>query len=651
MRKATQQKLVSSVLIAVPVALVVVSGFAPVRAGNTRLQTVEPKVYPAEEKAQPPKAGEQATFDGQIAPLLGKYCTPCHNNMSAAGGYNFAQKQEIAAITKDQVRWRKVAQQIQQRSMPPKGTPQPTDAERDQVVQWLTATLDAASATLAPTDPGRVVIHRLNRQEYNNTVRDLLGITSNPADKFPADGGGGGGFDNNADTLYLPPILMERYLDAADQIMSEVKPERLFVVRPKTFAEAPKTAKTILEHFAFRAYRRPVEAAEMQTLMRLYHTAVKNGGNWEAGVKLAMKAVLVSPNFLFRVERPQPTDAAYPLNDFEIASRLSYFLWASMPDDQLLRLALQKKLGDPRTLEQQVRRMRESPKFREFVRSFTGQWLRVRELYTSAQPDGNKFREYTPSLRNAMFQETVLFTESILRRDASLLELVDADYTYLNEELAKHYGIGGVTHKDMRQVRLSDRRRGGLLTMGSVLTLSSYPLRTSPVLRGKWILSEFLGTPPPPPPPVVATLSQDDTPSKEGLTFRQRLEKHREKPECASCHARIDPLGFGLENYDPIGRWRDKIAEVAVDASAELPDGSKFAGPMELKQVILGRKEEFLRNLTEKMLAYALGRGLQENDLPTVRRIIEAVKKDDYRSTTLLLEVVRSYPFQYRKNG
>lgn len=618
-------------LTAVPL-LMAVSGFAP-------------------GQKEPPKPADQAALDAQIAPVLKQYCQGCHGENSAAGGINLAKYKTVADLQKDQTNWRKILTQIRERTMPPSGSPQPSTEERTMLVTWLAATLDKTDESLLPKDPGRVLIHRLNREEYNNTIRDLFGVNNNPADKFPADGGGGGGFDNNADTLYIPPILMERYLDAATDILSKVSPERLFIARPAKGVLPEVAARKILSFYAFRAYRRPVEPAELEKLMALYTGATKKGASFADSVKLAMKAVLVSPNFLFRVEPERLTKDAYPLNDFEIASRLSYFLWSSMPDEQLFRLAQQKKLRDPQVLEQQVRRMRESPKFHAFAKNFAGQWLRIRELYTGAQPDRGRFPEYTPTLRDAMFQETVLFFESVMREDTPVLKLIDADYTYLNEELAKHYGIPNVSGPEMRRVSLQDGRRGGLLTMGSVLTLSSYPLRTSPVLRGKWMLSEFLGTPPPPPPPVVAFLSQEDGVNKEGKSFRQRLEMHREKPECATCHSRIDPLGFGLENYDAIGRWRDKIGEAAVDASGTLPSGDKFTGSRELRQLLLKRKEEFLRNITEKTLAYALGRGLQPYDLPSVKRIMTAMEKGNFSSTTLLLEVVKSYPFQYRKNG
>src|SRR5581483_4495034 len=337
------------------------------------------------------------------------------------------------------------------------------------------------------------------------------------------------------------------------------------------------------------------------------------------------------------------------VSDYELASRLSYFLWSSMPDEELFRWAGANQLHEPKMLEQQVARMIRDPKSRVFTESFSSQWLRVRELRTAAQPDPNRFPNFTPALRDAMYREVVDFFDSVLREDASLLGLLSADYTFVNSSLAKLYGIDGVEGEQFRRVKLADDKRGGLLGMAAVLTLTSYPQRTSPVLRGKWVLEEILGTPPPPPPPLVKSLPPDDSPV-DGLTLRQQLEKHRAQPECAACHVRMDPLGFGLENFDPIGAWRARIGNQPVDASGVLPDGEKFEGPAQLKKVLLGRKEEFIRNLTRKMLAFALGRGLEYYDTPAVNRITKALASHDYRSSVLISQIVQSFPFEYRRN-
>lgn len=619
-------------------------------AGMALAQGEKPR--PAGAAPQKRAASDQVAFEMHVKPVLTEFCVGCHGAHKPAGGVNLDKFATVTAIQKDQTTWRKALAQVREQAMPPAGLPQPSSEQRDQLSRWLAETLDNAPESVLPRSPGRVLLHRLSRTEYNNTVRDLLGVDIRPADAFPADAGGGGGFDNNADTLFLPPILMERYLEAAEQVLNAAKPERLYPVRPSQAVPARHAARQTLTRFAARAFRRPAEPAEVNRLLGLYDGAVKRGAAWGPAVKLALKATLVSPNFLYRVEREQKgTGAAHAVGDYELASRLSYFLWATMPDDTLLALAAKKKLSEPAVLDAQVRRMLASPKSKAFSDSFAGQWLRVRNLYGVANPDPKRFPEFTPDLRDAMYAETVTFFDDVVRQNRSLLNLLDAPYTFVNEELARHYGIPGVSGKQMRRVALNDStgRRGGVLTQAAVLTLTSYPQRTSPVLRGKWVLEEVLGTPPPPPPGVVATLSADDAP-KEGLTFRQRLEKHREKPECAGCHSRMDPLGFGLENYDAIGRWREKIGDVAVDASGQMPSGEKFAGPAELKRYLLAsRKDTFVRNLSERMLSFALGRGLEPYDLPAARRIAASVEKNGCRSQTLIAEIVKSYPFRYRK--
>jgi len=399
-----------------------------------------------------------------------------------------------------------------------------------------------------------------------------------------------------------------------------------------------------------RGFRRPVDSQDIDRLMKVYDRASQKGQAFETATRTALSAILVSPNFLFRVELDQATNQPYRINDYELATRMSYFLWASMPDEELFRLAGEGRLHEPAIVQEQVSRMVRDPKSKVFAESFASQWLRVRELKTAAQPDPHRFPDYTPALREAMYGETIKFFDSVVRDDESLLTLISADYTFLNSDLAAIYGIQGVNGQDLRRVKLSDDHRGGVLGMGAILTLTSYPQRTSPVLRGKWVLEEILGTPPPPPPPLVKSLPQDDSPV-DGLTLRQQLEKHRQKAECSACHVRMDPLGFGLENFDPIGRWRTRIGSQAVDASGMLPGGEHFEGPAELRKVLLSRKDEFVRNVTQKMLAYALGRGLEYYDGPAVKSICKAVAENDYRSSVLISEIVKSFPFQYRRNA
>lgn len=599
--------------------------------------------------AFPVSAVTAPSFEADVRPHLETYCYKCHGSEKPKAGINLTVFTNAASIHREPKTWESVLQQLNENLMPPKDKPRPSPEERLVLIESVRHLLENPDPALVPKDPGHKLIHRLSRSEYNNTVRDLLGVDFRPADTFPVDGGGGGGFDNNASTLFIPPILMERYLDAADEILARVKPERIFVAQPGFFTSKRSTAQKIAEHFGMRAFRRPIEKGEVERLLAIYDGAIGNKEPYEQSVKKMLKVILISPHFLFRIESDRNSTGPHRITDYELASRLSYFLWASMPDEELFKLAAENRLSAPSVLEKQVNRMMHDPKARTFSENFVSQWLRVRELYTSAQPDPNKFPEFSPKLRDAMYQEPIEFFHSILSENRSLLQLLDADYTFVNEDLAKIYGIEGVKGDALRRVKLDKGGRGGILTMGSTLAVTSYPLRTSPVLRGKWVLEEILGTPPPPPPPLVDALPPDDRVVND-LTFRKRLEKHRREPNCASCHNRLDPLGFSLENFDPIGRWRAEVRGVPVDASGELPTGEKFTGPSELKQVLLAKKQQFIRNVTEKMLAYALGRGVEYYDYPTVKGIMETLAKNNYSSMTLISEIAKSYPFQYRRD-
>jgi hypothetical protein len=546
-----------------------------------------------------------AEFDRDVKPLLKTYCFQCHGPQKAKGDVNLSAFAGDGVVERDPKLWGTVLEQLNDRNMPPKKKPQPSAAERERITSWLHESLAHLDFSKLPKDPGRVTLHRLNRAEYNNTVRDLLGVHTHPADAFPADGAGGGGFDNNADTLFIPPLLMEQYLAAASDVLREAPADRLFTTRPKDGLSNHDAAKKIIERFATRAFRRPVNGDEVERYLRLFDVAEGRGTGFENSVRLMLKGVLVSPQFLFRVEADHDTKEPYAISDYELASRLSYFLWSSMPDDELFDLAGKGKLHEDEVLEQQVRRMLKDARSQALAENFGGQWLTFRDLRTTAQPDRKLFRGFTPAVRDAMYDESVLFVDSVFREDKSVLTLIDADYTYLNEALARHYGIPNVSGEDMRRVTLPDRNRGGILGLGSILTVTSYPLRTSPVLRGKWVLEAVLGAPPPPPPADVPQLPKDDQ-LPDGLTFRQRLERHRADPTCAACHARMDPIGFGMENFDAVGRWRTKQAGKDVDAAGVLVTGEKFSGPAELKKALLEKKDAFTRNLAEKLLAYGL---------------------------------------------
>jgi len=417
---------------------------------------------------------------------------------------------------------------------------------------------------------------------------------------------------------------------------------RIFVCRPRGAADEDRCATQIVAALARRAYRRPIRNDEIASLMRPYRLARETGG-FEDGIRLALQRMLVSPDFLFRVEVDPPgaaPGAAYRVSDVELASRLSFFLWSSAPDEELLGLAERGRLRDPAVLERQVARMLADARARTLVSNFVGQWLHLRNMETIL-PDPAAFPDFDENLRAALVRETALFFESMLREDRSLLDLLRADYTFLNERLARHYGIAGIHGTEFRRVTVTSEERKGLLGQGSLLTVTSYPNRTSPTLRGKFVLENLLGSPPPPPPPNVPTLEEGQDVGR--LTMRERMAQHQANPVCASCHARMDPLGFALEGFDGLGRWRP-----AVDSSGVLPDGTTIAGPAGLRRVLLDRHDQFVATATERLLTYALGRGVGPLDMPAVRAIVRDASRDDYRWSSLVMGVVRSVPFQMR---
>ena len=425
---------------------------------------------------------------------------------------------------------------------------------------------------------------------------------------------------------------------------------KIFVCRPSSSADEAGCAREILSTLARRAYRRPVAEGDVQTLMQFYETG-RAEGSFDAGIEFALERLLVSPAFLFRFEQdPLPGAATdiHRISDIELASRLSFFLWSSIPDDALLDAAERGMLEDPAVLEQQVRRMIADARSTALVENFVGQWLAVRNV-RDVVPDSGLFPEFDENLREAFRQETALFMESMLREDRSLVDLLDADYTFVNERLARHYGIPNVYGNQFRRVTLPTAERGGLLGHGSILTVTSYPNRTSPVLRGKWLLENFLGTPPPAPPPNVPALSEGNA-TRTPASVRERLEEHRRSPACAVCHDRMDPLGFALENYDPIGAWRTTDGRNPIDAFARLPDGTEFQGPAGLRALLLSKRDQFVQTVTEKLLTYALGRELEYYDAPVVRRITRLADADDQRWSSVILEIVKSMPFQMRRS-
>jgi uncharacterized protein DUF1592/uncharacterized protein DUF1588/uncharacterized protein DUF1585/uncharacterized protein DUF1595 len=420
-----------------------------------------------------------------------------------------------------------------------------------------------------------------------------------------------------------------------------------FTVKP-TPETRTAAAREILGNFTRRAWRRPVQSDELDNLMKLFAMADQDGQSFESALKLPMKAVLVSPYFLFRGEvQPDPDDpkSVHPVSEYDLASRLSYFLWSSMPDDELLDLAARGELR--KNLTAQVQRMLASPKAQSLADNFSGQWLQTRNL-DFVSPDQMTFPDYDSNLRDAMRTETQMFFTAVMREDRSVIDFLNGDYTFVNQRLAEFYGIPGIKGDLFQRVSLDGTHRRGVLTQASVLTITSNPTRTSPVKRGKWVLENLLNTPPPPPPPDVPLLPNDGHP--DSGTLRKQMEEHRANPACASCHAQMDPLGFGLENFDAVGKWRDKDGNDPVDPSGKLATGESFAGAVELENILATqRRDQFLDCIAEKMLTYALGRGIEPYDQPAVDQIIAGMKKDDLKFSSLIMEVVNSLPFQMRR--
>jgi hypothetical protein len=506
-------------------------------------------------------------------------------------------------------------------------------------------------------DPGKPSTRRLNRTEYNNSILELTGLSLHLADDFSPDATGYG-FDNIGDVLAVSPVLIEQYHQAAQRLLSELidrkeahreENRRVFFVQPSKELADREAARRIVERFSLKAFRRPADPMLIDKLLGLYDRSRMAGQGHEASVRPMLTAILISPRFFMRIENARPgVEGPYPVDDYDLATRLSYFLWSAPPDDELLGLAARGALGSAEALEAQARRLLADPRSQALVENFMGQWLQLRGLATH-KPDAKRFPGFTESLRAAMQQEISLFLGEVVRRDRPLTELLDADYTYVNEELARHYGIEGVRGSEMRRVMLLDHRRGGILTSAAVLMIQSDPERTNVPRRGNYIAGSILGSPPPPPPPDVPSLDASRTEGKV-QTLREVLEAHRSKPECASCHSKIDPLGFSLQNFDAVGRWRDLEAGTPVDASGLLPGGRSFRGPIELKRILVERRDEFVRTMTANLLIYALGRGLQLEDECVLREAQKAAAASEYRFSSVVLAITRSFPFRNRRN-
>jgi len=581
-----------------------------------------------------------ARFASEIRPILESHCIRCHGGKKQKGGVDFGRITTGPAALKERKTWKKALVQVEQGEMPPEGEKPLTLEQKAALTAWLRSAASYVDCTdPAERRPGPPVFRRLNRTEYLATVRDLTGVTQDVAAEvgMPEEATGTA-FDTSANGLVLPPALLEKHFAAAELILERMKPLK------------GDSSRAIIAAFARRAYRRPVADDEIDRLMALHQRALSRGEPEAKALRLPLKAVLVSPHFLFRVEREQAGTKPTLLGGPELAVRLSYFLWSTMPDEALAADGEAGRLSDPAVLEGHVRRMVAHPKARSLTMTFASQWLQLKKL-DAARPSTEFFPTFTGKLKQAMRDEAITFLDKLREEDRSVLDLLDSDYAWLNEDLAKHYGIAGVAGKEFRRVALKpEDHRGGLLGMGAVLALTSHTSRTSPTLRGKWILESIYGTPPPPPPPDAGTLKERKK-GEEPKTFRELMAQHAVQPACASCHRRIDPLGFALENYDAVGAWRDTHGGKPVDSAAVLPSGRKFEGLTGLKQTLLATRDAFVRNMIEQMMAYALGRDIVDGDECAVREIQAAVEKSGHRFSAMVIGVVNSVPMRYRMNA
>lgn len=820
---------------------------------------------PAADAAPAAAAAPAPTGPASLHPFFSSNCLGCHNSAAKAGGLDLQTYSARTSFLEDRATGEKILKRLQAGEMPPANMPRPKDADLKAVIQSLQDSFEEADATATP-DPGHIGPHRLNRSEYDNTVRDLLGVDVRAAQDFPQDDSAFG-FDNMAETLTITPVLLQKYLAAAEKIAGlavngpDLKPEPVrfdipvprrmettnvvkitkpayysmqnydttglsmpgsyhltykipvtgeydfkitgagnrpagseptqcefwmdgqlvksfdvanvtlsgferrpdswnirlkltagdheFVVafpkefdglpprfggpNPSTLPEPPprnffaaadavgnvapaangkvetregklaerelaiqrareqalhptweglsvnefdivgpynyvkgpsaeskqkifvcqdhssQCMNKIITNLATRAYRRPLAPGEVAPIVAIAENAERRSGSFNRGVQVGLEAILVSADFLFRVEKPlAPGAGPQHISDYALASRLSYFLWSTMPDDELMKQAAAGTLSKPEVLTAEVKRMLADPKSKALYDNFASEWLETRAL-ESVNPDRDTFPDFDDYLRSSMQKETELFFTNMVRNDGSILDLIDGRYTFLNERLAAHYGIPGVKGTGFRKVDLTETPRAGVLGQGGILTVAAYATRTSVVLRGKWVLENIYNDPPPPPPPNVPALKANEVGTSASL--RKVMEAHRANPVCASCHSKMDPIGFGLENFDATGVWRDKDGNFPVDSSGTLPDGRTFQGPAGLRGTILADKNKFAMAVTTKLTEYALGRGLESYDRPVIKKIAASLPANNYRFSTIVMGIVNSYPFQMQKGA
>lgn len=628
-------------------------------------------------KAQVAPGGSQADLLGfarEAGPLIEAHCIRCHGPKKQKMGIDFSRMTDLPSILGHRDLWRKAREALEIEDMPkdPEETGF-TPADRKRLIAWIkdrVETIDRNSPIYR--DPGPPVVRQLTAAEYTNTIHDLLGFSNA---NFNAARAGGipdesefitERFTNLAAAQTLDETLLEKYMAAADASLAilfedagardqKLKAARaaLFFTVPGKGISAHDAARAVLERFARRAFRGPVDPGVLDQLVAIVDQAMQAGDTFEAAVRKAMKPALAAPEFLYRIEKdaaPAGSNEAYPVSDDELAVRLSYFIWGTMPDEELFKLAEARQLSRPEVLGGQVKRMLADPKARALTDYFAVQWLQLSRL-NRALPSQNIFPTFDKNLKGAMKEEAILFFDGIRTEDRSILDLLDADYTYLNEDLAKLYGIPNVTGKKMQRVMLrAQDHRGGLLGMGAILAMTSHSNRTKPTTRGKWILDVMLGAPPPPPPANVGNFVPQPR-NAPPQTFREKLAQHATDSTCAACHKRIDPLGFALENYDPIGGWREQVDGAPVDNAGHLPGGKEFHGIDGLKQVLHDRQDQFVQNVIRQMMTYALGRQLQYQDDLTIADIDDSLKRDGFKFSTLIRGVATSRQFLYRRSA
>lgn len=719
-----------------------------------------------------------SAFGNRVLPVLVEYCWDCHDPEDSDGHILFLDALEEQDIDQNRAHWRSVAAQLMNRTMPPARKPQPSDLQRREIADWI---LKYLRETACDGDPyaGYVTARRLNRLEYDFTVRDLVGVDLRFRETLPADSGAGEGFDNNGESLFLPPMLLERYLESAQKIVDEaiVSPrlelefqsedlvgfdasakgvieadregtllipvyveddydifvaarqlgegrrvqvrvdgidaqplllseaadttfefqlrlargvhsltfvagesapfalERVFIRQPNrpilesarvlhkkllgvSVGEQPpdprEWALRSLETFVSRAFRRPIARAESERFMVLFDRGMGRGDPYEEAMKLTLKGVMMAPDFLYRIEQEPSGSLPQLITNHELAVRLSYFLWATMPDDELRLLADLGRLHDPAVLALQTDRLLQDPRSWRFKQAFVGQWLGTKDVGGRVAPTHNEIQKfYTPEVAADMRSEAVWLFAHLLDEDRSLLELIKSDYTFLTERLAQFYGYesdyDGLKEDAFTRVALFDDRRGGLLGLGAVLAMTSHFKEKSPVLRGAWVFDTMLGTPVPPPPADVPSIKEAKQAGGKGATAREIIERHQESPSCRSCHRLIDPIGFALNNFDYLGRWEDEENGHPIDSRGKLPTGEVFESPKELKVALMNRKQDFLRQLTRKLLGYALGRGLDDRDECVITSLIANLEGNGFRARSLVHGIVQSMPFRHRQ--